>query len=226
MDLRRFPSPNFNARPDGERPELVVLHYTAMDSCEAARDRLCDPQFEVSAHYLIGAEGTVWHLVDEDKRAWHAGVSNWQGRDHVNHRSIGIELDNRGTHPFSAPLMNALEDVLPGILSRWHIPPQGVVAHSDIAPTRKQDPGGRFDWRRLAQSGLAVWPDADNRADPAGFWDDLHRFGYPTDDRTATLQAFRDHFRPGVTGPVSPRDAALARDLAQRFGVDRTAATA
>ena len=224
MDLRWHPSPNFNMRPDGERPELVVIHYTAMESCEAALERLCDPVAEVSAHYLIGHDGTLWHMVEEEMRAWHAGVSTWQGRERVNHRSIGIELDNRGGHPFAEAQMAVLEDLLGGILRRWDIRPEGVVGHSDIAPTRKQDPGPRFDWLRLARQGLAIWPEV-GEGDPVTFRDDLRCFGYPDEDPDAVLQAFRDRFRPGLSGPVDATDAGIARDLARRFGVDRDGAS-
>ena len=150
------PSPNFGDRRDGLLPTLVVIHYTAMDSAEAALTRLCDPVAEVSAHYLIGADGTVWQMVDEAARAWHAGAGDWLGQGDVNSRSIGIELDNRGDHPFSNPQMTVLETLLAEIMTRWHIPPDGVIGHSDSAPGRKFDPGPRFDWARLARQGLAV----------------------------------------------------------------------
>lgn len=132
-----------------------MIHYTAMDSAEAALARLCDPETEVSAHYLIGADGRVWQMVDEERRAWHAGAGEWQGRGDVNSRSIGIELDNRGTHPFAEPQIAVLERLLAGIMARWDIGPDGVIGHSDSAPGRKSDPGPRFDWARLERQGLA-----------------------------------------------------------------------
>ena len=135
------PSPNHGPRRDGLRPALVVLHFTEMTSADAALARLCDPAAEVSAHYLIGRDGRVWQMVDEQQRAWHAGAGDWQGRGDVNSRSIGIELDNDGHSPFAAPLMDALETLLAGVLARWAIPPGGVIAHSDMAPARKVDPG-------------------------------------------------------------------------------------
>ncbi len=214
------PSPNFGPRRDGLQPELVVVHYTAMDSAQAALRRLCDPAAEVSAHYLIGGDGTIWHLVDERLRAWHAGAGAWQGRGDVNSRSIGIELDNRGSHPFSQPQMSALERMLAAIMDRWAIAPEGVIGHSDMAPVRKFDPGPRFDWRRLARLGLAVWPEAGQAGD---FRRDAARFGYPVDDMAATLAAFRARFRPRVHGPLDDRDRAMMADLALRFGVDRNA---
>jgi N-acetylmuramoyl-L-alanine amidase len=129
-----------------------------MATAEAACARLCDPAAEVSAHYLIAGDGALWALVPEDRRAWHAGAGEWGGAGDVNSRSIGIELANRGDHPFAAAQMRALERLLPAIMTRWAIPPQGVIAHSDMAPGRKSDPGPRFDWQRLARAGLAVWP--------------------------------------------------------------------
>ncbi len=218
------PSPNHGARRDGLRPELVVLHYTAMADCAAALERLCDPGAEVSAHYLIRRDGAVLHLVEEDQRAWHAGAGGWGGRGDVNSRSIGIELDNDGASPFGAPLMSALEALLPGILQRWDIPAQGVIAHSDLAPLRKSDPGRRFDWRRLARQDLAVWPHPGDGGtpDPARFAAMARDFGYPEcDEAEALLNAFRCRFRPWAEGTLDGADMAGIADLARRFPVDR-----
>lgn len=129
-----------------------------MDSASAALQRLCDPLVEVSAHYLIGDDGRCWQLVAEAQRAWHAGAGQWCGLDDINSRSIGIELDNRGDHPFAEPQMVALETLLAEIMARWSIPAQGVIGHSDMAPGRKFDPGPWFDWSRLGDQGLAAPP--------------------------------------------------------------------
>lgn len=215
-------SPNFGPRRNGLRPHLVVLHYTAMSSAEAALRALCDPAREVSAHYLITEQGEVLDLVDEEMRAWHAGIGTWAGADDVNSRSIGIEIANDGASPFAAPAMDALEALLPGILERWAIPPEGVIGHSDMAPRRKFDPGPKFDWRRLARAGLSVWPEAKAAAaEPASFFGHARAFGYPEDDADLILGAFRSRFRPGAKGPVSAADAAPMADLARRYGVDR-----
>ena len=147
------PSPNFGARRGGARPSLVVIHYTAMESAEAALARLCDPAAEVSSHWLIGADGALFSLVAEEMRAWHAGAGSWGDVVDVNSASIGIELDNDGVSPFPEAQMVALEELLGGVLARWGIPPEGVIGHSDSAPGRKIDPGPRFDWGRLALSG-------------------------------------------------------------------------
>ena len=213
------PSPNHGERRGGLRPSLVVIHYTAMESCAAARDRLCDSLAEVSAHWLISETGVAEALVSEDRRAWHAGAGSWRGMDDINSRSIGIELANRGDHPFAEPQMAALEGVLAGVLARWSVPPQGVIAHSDMAPGRKADPGPRFDWRRLARAGLAVWPAPGVVADPAGFDAAAVCFGYPADVAAdLRLAAFRLRFRPWATGSADAVDAGMAADLAARFG--------
>ncbi|MEY8839054.1 N-acetylmuramoyl-L-alanine amidase [Cribrihabitans sp. XS_ASV171] len=207
------PSPNFGPRRDGLRPELVVIHYTAMTGAGAALERLCDRQAEVSAHYLIGGDGTLWQLVEEAARAWHAGAGSWDGQGDVNSRSIGIELDNRGDHPFSEPQMAVLEAVLRGVMDRWGIAPGGVIAHSDMAPGRKCDPGPRFDWARLARQGLAApvgqgaMPD---RACPEAFRARARAAGYTAEvDDVALLSAVRLRYRPGARGPLEPADFAV-----------------
>ncbi|MDC0738627.1 N-acetylmuramoyl-L-alanine amidase [Cognatishimia sp. SS12] len=219
------PSPNFGPRRDGARPALIVLHYTAMHSAKAALKTLCTPENEVSAHYLIGHHGDIWQLVDETQRAWHAGAGQWGAITDVNSHSIGIELDNSGDCPFAAPLMTALEWLLPQIMQRWDIPAAGVIAHSDLAPTRKIDPGRRFDWQRLARQGLALWPgDIPLETDPPCWSESAARFGYPvaadfgpgTDAASACLAAFRSRFRPWASGPEDAEDARLMAQLADQ----------
>lgn len=160
MKITDRPSPNFGKRRDGAVPSLIVLHYTGMGSCEAAADRLCATQAEVSCHYLISEAGEIFRLVDEDKRAWHAGAGLWCGITDVNSHSIGIELANPGPlawfPPFPEPQMAALEGLLAGIMQRWSMVPENVVGHSDTAPGRKFDPGPKFDWGRLVLTGLAA----------------------------------------------------------------------
>ncbi len=212
--MKWHPSPNFGPRRTGQSPSLIVLHYTEMTSPEAALRRLCDHQAEVSSHYLIGRDGTLWQLVDEAQRAWHAGAGTWQGRDDINSRSIGIELDNDGHSPFSATLMLALENQLRDLLSRWGLPASAVIAHSDMAPTRKVDPGPRFDWRRLALQNLAIWPTQPG--DPARpLADSLDTIGYPPAPASDRLRAFRLRFAPGHKGPESAGDRAQADAVAR-----------
>jgi N-acetylmuramoyl-L-alanine amidase len=210
------PSPNFGPRRNGLRPELVVIHYTAMKSAQAALDRLCDPDSEVSAHYLVGRDGTLWQMVDEEQRAWHAGAGSWAGQGDVNSRSIGIELCNRGNHPFPAPQMAALEDLLRGVMDRWNIAPQGVIAHSDLAPGRKCDPGPRFDWARLSRQGLAAQlrPGAPSEPDEAAFAGAATAAGYPADVTFKDLlAAVRLRHRPAASGALDAGDMAVAAGL-------------
>jgi N-acetylmuramoyl-L-alanine amidase len=191
-----------------------------MESCAAARARLRDPAAAVSAHYLISAHGGLWQLVPEARRAWHAGAGRWGAVTDVNSRSIGIELANPGDTPYPAPQMAALEDLMRGIMARWRIAPHRVIAHSDMAPARKSDPGARFDWRRLARAGLSVWP-APGMAE-GDFLSHARAFGYTADVAAeAILAAFRLRFRPWARGPLDATDTALAADLASRFPVDR-----
>lgn len=197
----------------------MVIHYTAMPSCAEAEARLCDPEAEVSAHYLISAQGAVTTLVPEELRAWHAGAGQWGECRDVNSRSIGIELDNPGNAPFPQAQMAALEQLLADILNRWQIPPERVIGHSDMAPARKADPGPRFDWRRLALLGLSVWPETG--AVPGDFAKDARAFGFPDVAPDLLLAAFRLRFRPWARGPQDATDAALIADLAARYPVDR-----
>jgi N-acetylmuramoyl-L-alanine amidase len=212
VDVVHRPSPNCGERREGLRPSLIVLHYTAMGSAEAALERLCDPAAEVSCHWLIGEEGRVYALVPEEMRAWHAGAGAWGGAGDVNSRSIGIELQNDGRSPFPERQMAALEALLRCVMERWGIGPAGVIAHSDMAPDRKGDPGPRFDWRRLARAGLSVWPDAGA---PRDFAADARAFGYPDVAEDLLLAALRLRFRPWATGPVDDTDRAVAAGLAR-----------
>lgn len=182
-----------------------------MKSVEAAINRLCDPVAEVSAHYVIANAGEVTQLVAEGMRAWHAGAGCWHGKDDINSRSIGIELDNTGRHPFSEPLMISLETLLSQIMKRWNLAPEGVIGHSDFAPGRKIDPGPRFDWARLAKQNLAA------KSPPVGctatdFAAMAKHAGYdPTVDPDALLQAVRLRWRPTASGPLTPNDHAVLK---------------
>lgn len=215
-----FPSPNHGDRR-GQRPELVVLHYTAMADAAQARLWLCDPHAEVSAHWLIHEDGKTEALVPEQRRAWHAGAGSWQGRSDVNSWSIGVEIANPGDRPFPVRQMDAVADLLRGIMARWRIGPDAVIGHSDMAPGRKIDPGPRFDWARLAHEGLAL---------PAGQGPDLplapslDRIGYPAVDHHIRLAAFRLRFRPWARGPedaTDRRSAAFVAALVHRAASDR-----
>ncbi len=210
LAVRQHPSPNFGPRRDSLLPDLIVIHYTAMQNAEAALERLCDRRAEVSAHYLISRKGEIIQLVAEEQRAWHAGAGEWQGKGDVNSRSIGIELDNSGDHPFPEPQMEALEALLRGITARWDIAPEGVIGHSDLAPGRKIDPGPRFDWARLARQKLVAQPGHGQMPETCtqeAFREQAVVKGYtaPCDDETL-LHAVRLRFRPWATGPLAPQD--------------------
>jgi N-acetylmuramoyl-L-alanine amidase len=203
---------------------MVVIHYTAMTCPQAALRVLCDPAREVSAHYLITPAGTVYALVPEQARAWHAGVGRWGDVTDVNSHAIGIELSNDGASPFAAAQIDALEALLAGIMQRWHIPPARVIGHSDMAPGRKIDPGLRFDWQRLARNGLAIWPKPTQPAPPTAFAELMWQAGYrATQDADLLLDSLRRRYRPWGHGPLGPMDMAIITDIAARYPVDATA---
>jgi N-acetylmuramoyl-L-alanine amidase len=222
MEISEASSPNFGDRRGGARPGLVVLHHTAMRTAEAALARLCDPAAEVSSHYLIAENGRMWRLVAEEARAWHAGAGCWQGAGDVNSRSIGIELANAGPldgfPPFPEAQMQALEWLLDAVMARWGIAPAGVIAHSDMAPGRKADPGPKFDWRRLARGGRALWAAAagEGAADWETFRAAASAAGYPTGGAPEELlQAVRLRFRPAARGELAAADVAVLRAVAE-----------
>lgn len=163
MEIIPRPSPNFDSR--GNQPiDMLVLHYTDMDTTEAALARLVDPESRVSAHYVVSERGEVYQLVSETERAWHAGESHWRGSAAINARSIGIEIANRGhsnDYPdFPQVQMDAVIALCKDIIQRYNIPERNVVGHSDIAFLRKVDPGEKFDWRKLAKAGIGIFPNA------------------------------------------------------------------
>lgn len=213
------PSPNWNERREGACPDMVILHYTGMHSATSAIERLSNPGAKVSSHYVIDQAGRIIRLVDESRRAWHAGVSFWRGDTDINSRSIGIELVNRGhAHGYSEfpeMQMQALILLLEGICVRHRIPARHILAHSDVAPARKKDPGERFDWQRIWRAGFGVWvPPAPILSAPApartesttaGVQLALAEIGYgvkgsgrydqPTVD---AITAFQRHWRPSL----------------------------
>lgn len=207
----RLPSPNHGPRPADVPIDMLVLHYTGMKDGRSALERLCDAEARVSAHYLIEEDGAVYALVDEARRAWHAGLGAWRGLDDINSRSIGIELVNPGHEfgyrPFPVAQMEALARLAPDILARHPIPPRNVVGHADVAPARKEDPGELFDWAWLARQGIGLWPETAAPATAMPPDDEiakmLARWGYAiaagegkAASVTAALIAFQRHFRP------------------------------
>ena len=206
------PSPNHGPRPPDAAIDLLLLHYTGMAGCAEALARLCDPAAKVSAHYLVDEDGSVHRLVPEARRAWHAGVACWAGEYDVNGRSIGIELVNPGHEfgyrRFPEPQIAALVALASGILGRHPIPPARVLGHSDVAPSRRRDPGEYFPWSLLADAGIGLWWyeqlfAGDPNLELVSVQRRLARFGYAVDesgirDRTTikVVEAFQRHFRP------------------------------
>ena len=216
-------SPNFDDRDNNTPIDMLVLHYTGMQTAEAALDRLCDAAAKVSAHYVIDEDGLVAPLVVEDKRAWHAGVSFWRGASDINARSIGIELVNPGHEfgyrAFPDAQMAALIDLAGGILGRHSIPARNVVGHSDVAPARKSDPGELFDWAGLAAAGIGLWPDAGEDGDPAEVAAMLSDYGYDVTDEAAAITAFQRHFCPqALDGRADAATAGRLRALLSPCG--------
>lgn len=208
MTIIDTPSPNHDNRTLGI--SMLVLHYTGMTSAEAALERLCDPAAKVSAHYLVCQDGQVHRLVAEQHRAWHAGRSHWRGITDVNSASIGIEICNpgheHGYREFPDAQIDALLPLVAEIKDRHGLTRGNIVGHSDIAPTRKQDPGELFPWARLARLRLALPRPTRNLMDPnwtdAGFLLALERFGYDVSDKLAAVVAFQRRFRPELIDGV------------------------
>ena len=202
MSIVELPSPNYNHR--NAPIDILLMHYTGMQSAQAALDRLCDPKAKVSAHYVVDEDGTTYQLVDEEYRAWHAGLAYWAGAKDINAHSIGIEIVNPGHEfgyrPFPEAQMGSLIPLVSAIKERHHITRGNVVGHSDVAPARKQDPGELFNWHALARLRLALPRPTRNLVDPgwpdAGFMLALERFGYDVSDGRAAVTAFQRRFRP------------------------------
>ncbi len=223
------PSPNHGERREGRIPDCIILHYTGMETGAAALAHLCAPQAQVSCHYFVWEDGRIFQLVAENRRAWHAGASCWQGERDINSCSIGIEIVNAGhpggLPPFPQPQMDAVAALCRDISSRRGIRPERILAHSDIAPGRKVDPGEAFPWAWLASQGVGVWPADVVRAPGDDLSEGVHgprvralgealaRMGYdiaPGDRFDARLrlaiEAFQRHFRPSGVDGVADAD--------------------
>ena len=214
---------NREARREARAVDMLLLHYTGMSSAAAACEQLCSAESGVSCHYLVDEDGTITQMVGEDERAWHAGVSSWQGETDTNSRSIGIEIQNPGHQigyrDFPAVQMAAVAALCRDILSRHAIPARNVLAHSDVAPGRKIDPGERFDWEMLHKAGIGHWvppaaPD-DTRLttdELAAYQRLLADYGYGIavtgvqDEATRKVtDAFQRHFRPALVNGIPDR---------------------
>ena len=213
------PSKNFDER----RPVVIVLHYTEQDSVEQSLDTLRSRNSggRVSSHYLLGKDGKIYQLVSDAKRAWHAGAGSWGAITDVNTASIGIEIDNDGKSPFPDAQIDSLIVLLRDLTTRLRIPPTQIIGHSDLAPTRKIDPGPMFPWKRLHDAGFGLWPADATQDPPAGFdpWLALQAIGYSTDNRADTVRAFHHRFR-GMEGTELD-----AQDLRILHALTRTADT-
>ncbi len=216
---------NRGPRRGGDHVDFVVLHYTGMASAKAAENWLCGQASDVSCHYLVDEEGGIVQMVDERERAWHAGVSWWRGESDLNSRSIGVEIQNPGHtlgyRPFPRPQIEAVTALCLDIMARHDLSPGAVLAHSDIAPGRKIDPGERFPWRTLARRGVGAWvsPTPIRRGDPEGpaAGDDevtalLAGIGFGVAVRgpsnpalSAVVAAFQRHWRPARIDGVADR---------------------
>jgi N-acetylmuramoyl-L-alanine amidase len=226
------PSPNHDARAAGKPVDILLLHYTGMPSAEGALAWLTDPASKVSSHYFVDEEGRISALVDEGRRAWHAGKSFWAGERDINSRSIGIEIANPGHEfgyrAFPETQIEAVIALCRGVLARHPIPPERVLAHSDVAPARKADPGELFPWARLAAAGVSHWVEplpiapgpvlkrGDGGAGVADLKQRFRNYGYGLDAvpefdavTEAVVIAFQRHFRPErVDGIADPSTVA------------------
>lgn len=225
MNIIERPSPNFNERAGVSGPDILIMHYTGTQSCEAAVTRLTDVASRVSSHYTVDEDGTIYRHVAEEMRAWHAGVSHWRGETDINSRSVGIEIVNPGHEfgyrAFPQVQIAAVEKLSQGIVARHKIPARNVIGHSDIAPGRKTDPGELFPWRYFAKSGLGIWVEAkpgreaslsrpDTGARVGELQTALRRYGYGLeitsvyDEPTEiVVSAFQRHFRPSLFDGVA-----------------------
>jgi N-acetylmuramoyl-L-alanine amidase len=229
MSIAQTPSPNFGDRRDGKAPRFLILHYTDMPTAQEALARMQDSTTEVSAHYLVDTDGAVMQLVDEKKRAWHAGKSFWAGEADMNSASIGIEVQNPGHSngyiPFPDAQVASVIALCKDIVARHGIAPQDVLAHSDIAPGRKEDPGHLFPWKKLAENGVGLWPQAARTTAPGNTDTLLTHYGYdPEIDLRLRIAAFQRHFEPavfgepGAAGTETAHTNALLADLLRQCG--------
>lgn len=194
-----IPTVNFSSR----KPDFVIIHHTAQDSIQQTIKTFTLERTQVSAHYVIGKDGQVIQMLNDELRAWHAGTSKWGNNYDMNSCSIGIELDNNGLEPFSDTQINSLLILLKKLKSTYTIPTANFIGHSDIAPKRKQDPSIFFPWKKLADNGFGLWYDLPNNKPPATFDTEsaLRRIGYDTRDYAAAVVAFKRHF---IVSDVTP----------------------
>lgn len=208
MKIIPCPSPNFDERAGNQKPSMIIIHYTGTPTADEARLRFCDGEpndlvGRISPHYMIGENAEIYKLVEEDKRAWHAGRASWGDCKDINSASIGIEIWNTGHEynfeDFIPEQINALIKLINDIRTRWAIPDKNILGHSDIAPGRKLDPGEKFPWDKLEEAGIGMMPKRNNdlKLSHSDFFEKLQAYGYTySNDKNILLTEFRRHFLP------------------------------
>ncbi|MBC8051544.1 MAG: N-acetylmuramoyl-L-alanine amidase [Sphingobacteriaceae bacterium] len=207
---------NFNLR----KPNYVIIHHTAQNSCEQTLKTFTMPKTEVSAHYVICKDGTVHHMLNDYLRAWHGGVAKWGSVTDINSVSLGIELDNNGTEEFPESQLGSLLTLLQNLKKSYNIPAPNFIGHSDIAPSRKQDPSSKFPWKRLAESGFGNWYDSVLDTVPPAFnhLQGLKIIGYDVKDTTAAIKAFKLHFIQTDINPIlGLNEKAIINNLSKKY---------
>lgn len=200
IESQYIPTVNFSLR----KPNFVIIHHTAQDSIGQTIRTFTKERTQVSAHYIISSSGKIIHLLNNNLRAWHAGQSKWANNTDINSNSIGIELDNNGTNPFSTTQINSLLFLLTQLKKEYNIPTANFIGHADIAPSRKTDPSLFFPWEKLSKNGFGLWYDAPNLPPPSDFdcENALRRIGYNTTNLNAAIVAFKLHFIKTDVSPI------------------------
>ena len=202
------------------RPNFVIIHHTAQNSCEQTLQTFTLPRTQVSSHYVICKDGTVHHMLNDLLRAHHAGVSKWGNTTDLNSSSIGIELDNNGFESFSEAQMNSLVTLLDRLKKAYSIPSSNFIGHGDIAPTRKNDPNWRFPWRLLSEKGFGYWfDDPANLTLPAGFnhLQALRIVGFDTKDTNAAIVGFKRHWLQDTTRGLNEEQLKVLYQLSKKY---------
>ncbi len=225
--IRQLPDPipgqdwvgttNFSLR----KPNYVIIHHTAQNSTEETLKTFTLPRTQVSAHYIIGKDGMVYHMLNDYLRAWHAGNGKWGNQTDINSSSIGIELDNNGFEPFAEPQIKSLITVLTSVKKDYSIPTANFIGHADIAPTRKNDPNANFPWKRLSELGFGKWQDSilvDSVPETFNPAEALRIIGYDTTDLTAAIKAFKLHFiQTDLTAVLTVEDKKVLYNLYKKY---------
>jgi N-acetylmuramoyl-L-alanine amidase len=202
------------------RPNFVIIHHTAQNSCEQTLQTFTLPRTQVSAHYVICKDGTVHHMLNDLLRAHHAGVSKWGNTTDLNSSSIGIELDNNGFEFFSEAQMNSLLILLDRLKKAYSIPGSNFIGHGDIAPTRKNDPNWRFPWKLLSEKGFGYWyEDATNVILPPDFnhLNALRIVGYDIKDTNAAIIGFKRHWLQDTTRGLNEQQLKILYQLSKKY---------